>query len=199
MKKEILTPNDIKEIQQIVGALLYYGWGVDITIHVTLSAIAACQTRVTEEYREAAIQVLDYVASHPQAGIMYHKSAMILDAHADAGYQNETDTRSRVGAIFFLTEDDDVSLINGAVHIIAKIIKHVMSSAAVAEIEALFYTAQDGVILRQTLIEMGFHSLRSCKQDNTAQMNQIDGYEISLVKMQDSTGAILFLLVPRYK
>ena len=102
------------------------------------------------------MQVLDYVASHPNAGITYRKSKMILAAHADAGYLNETDARSRVGAIFFLSEDDDVPPINGAVHIIAKIIKHVMSSAAEAEIGALFYTAQDGVILRQTLIEMGW-------------------------------------------
>ena len=104
-----------------------------------------------------AIQVLEYVASYPDVGITYHKSYMILATHADAGYLvNETDAWSRVGAIFFLTENDEVPRINGAVHIIAKIIKHVMASAAEAEIWALFYTTQDGVILKITLIEMGW-------------------------------------------
>ena len=81
---------------------------------------------------------------------------MMLAAHADAGYLNESNTRSRIGEIFFLSEDDDVPQINGAVHITAKIIKHVMSSATEAEIGALLYTAQYGVILRQTLVETGW-------------------------------------------
>ena len=88
------------------------------------------------------MQVLDYVTSHPNAGSMYHKCGTSLADHADAGYLNETDARNRVGAIVFITENDNVPRINGAVHIIAKIIKHVMSSAAEAEIRALFYTAQ---------------------------------------------------------
>ena len=102
------------------------------------------------------MQGLDYVASHPNAGITYRKSDIILAAHADAGYLNEMDARIRVGAIFFLVENDEVPLINGAVHLITKIIKHVMSSMAEAEIGALFYTTQDGVVLRNTLIEMGW-------------------------------------------
>ena len=102
------------------------------------------------------MQVLGYGVWQPNAGITYHTSDMILAVHADAGYLNETDARRRVGAIYFLSENDEVPRINGAVHSIAKIIKHVMSSAAEAEIGALFYTAQDSIILRNTLIEMGW-------------------------------------------
>ena len=83
---------------------------LDSTILVALSAIAARQTLAMEETREAAMQVLDYVASHPNAGITYRKSDMILAAHADAGYLNEPEARSRVGAIFFLSENDDCLL-----------------------------------------------------------------------------------------
>ena len=50
---------------------------------------------------------------------------------------------------------------NGAILIIAQIIKLVMASAAEAELAALFITAREMVPLRQTLIEMGWPQPKS--------------------------------------
>ncbi len=41
--------------------------------------------------------LLDYMATYPNDGIVYRASDMVLCAHADAGYLNETKSRSRAG------------------------------------------------------------------------------------------------------
>ena len=85
---------------------------------------------------------LDYVATYPADGIVYRSSDMILCAHTDASFLNETNSRSQVGAHIFLSENDPFPHFNGAVLSIAKIIKFVMASAAKSEIAALFITAR---------------------------------------------------------
>jgi len=80
---------------------------------------------------------------------------MILCAHADAGFLNETNSHSRAGGHIFLSENDPFPLFNGTVLSIAQIIKFVMASAAKSELAALFVTAQEMIPHRQTLIAMG--------------------------------------------
>ena len=56
----------------------------------------------------------------------------------------------------FLSEDDPISLWNGPILYITQVIKFVMTSAAEAELAAVYITAQKLVPMRQTLIEMGW-------------------------------------------
>jgi hypothetical protein len=49
----------------------------------------------------------------------------------------------------------DKKLTNGAILIISKALKHVMSLAAEAEIGAVFINAKEGAVLRTTLEELG--------------------------------------------
>ena len=63
---------------------------------------------------------------------------MILVAHADAVFINESRARNREGAHIFLSENEPKTNLNGPVLTIAQIIKSVMASAAEAEMEALF-------------------------------------------------------------
>jgi hypothetical protein len=93
---------------------------------------------------------------------------MQLAAHSDAGFHNETRGRSRNGAHIFLSEDDERPRWNGAVLTLAGILKNVLSSAAEAELAALYETAKAMVPLRHALIEMGWPQGRSAIQtDNT--------------------------------
>jgi hypothetical protein len=50
---------------------------------------------------------------------------------------------------------NDTKLTNAAILIVSKVLKHVMSSAAEAEIEAVFINAKEGAVLRKTLEELG--------------------------------------------
>ncbi len=67
--------------------------------------------------------------------------------HSDAGYCNEKKSRSQVGGHFFLSNDNDFPPNNGAILTIATIIKEVMSSAAEAELGALYFNAKEAVYI----------------------------------------------------
>ena len=166
--KEQLTPEKdtspalnaagIKRVQDIVGALLYYARAVDNNILVALSTISGQKAAATEKTNEAINQLLDYCATYPNDSILYQSRNMILCAHFNAGFHNESRGRIRAGAHIFLEEDDPIPKWNGPVLTIAQIIKFVMASASEAELGAMFITAQAMVSQRNTLEEMG------CKQ-----------------------------------
>ena len=146
----------IKRIQAIVVAVLLYGRSVGNKLLVTLNYIGTQQEASTEATNEAVNQMLDYLSTYPDYDIVYRASDMILAAHSNAVFQNEFKGRSRSGAHIFISEDDPIPRWNGPVLSIAQLIKFVMTSAAEAELGALYITAQKMVPMRQTLIEMGW-------------------------------------------
>lgn len=80
---------------------------------------------------------------------------MILKIHSDASYLSESKARSRIGGYFYLGNKDNSMQNNGAIHVIAKIIKNVVSSAAEAEIARVFINAKEAVPIRLGLEELG--------------------------------------------
>jgi hypothetical protein len=68
---------------------------------------------------------------------------MILCAHSNAGFLNETNSRSRARAHIFLSENDPFLHFNGAVLYIAKIMNFVMAAAAKSELTTLFVMARE--------------------------------------------------------
>ena len=100
--------------------------------------------------------------------ITFNASKMTLAIHSDAGYANEKKSRSRAGGHFFLSSDENFPPNNSAILTIATIIKAVMSSAAEAELGALYINAKEAVYLRQILDEMNHPQPRTPMQtDNT--------------------------------
>ena len=150
-----LDGKGIKRVQGIVVSFLYVGIEVNNKLIVSLSAIGAQQAAATKETEDDIEQLLDYVATYPDDGILVRKSDMILAAHADTGFLNESKARSRSGAHIFLSENHPKTKLNGAVLTIAQIIKYVMASESEAEMVALYITAKKMIPLRNTLIEMG--------------------------------------------
>jgi hypothetical protein len=70
----ILPPDSKTYIQQVLGVLLYYGCAVDSTVLVALSSIAAAQASPTELTLSLIKQLLNYVATHPDAILTYKKA-----------------------------------------------------------------------------------------------------------------------------
>jgi hypothetical protein len=158
----LLSNKDMKYIQAVAGTLLYYARAVDPTILTALSSIATEQAKPTENTLKKVKQLLDYCATQDNAIIKYNASKMILAIHSDAGYCNEKNARSRAGGHFFLSNDETFPPNNGAVLTLATIIKAVMTSAAEAELGALYLN------VRQILDEMGHSQPRTPIQtDNT--------------------------------
>ena len=147
-----------RRVQQIVGSLLYYARAVDNTILVALNSLAIEQANATEGTEKKIEQLLDYVATHPNATVRYHPSDMVLNIHSDASYLSESRARSRVGGIFFLGSipvNGQPIPMNGAIHIFCGILKFVVASAAEAELGGLFANCKEGLIIRLILEEMG--------------------------------------------
>ena len=69
---------DINLIQKIVGTFLYYGIAVDNTILVILSTIASEQSAATSNTEKKTTQLLNYLATNPDATIRYKRSDMVL-------------------------------------------------------------------------------------------------------------------------
>jgi hypothetical protein len=81
-----LTAKQCLNIQKVAGSVLYYAIAVDPTILMPINDIATEQTKATEKTQAATNQLLDYLATHPDANIRYHASDMILHIHSDASY-----------------------------------------------------------------------------------------------------------------
>jgi hypothetical protein len=82
---------------------------------------------------------------------------MIFHIHSGASYLSENEAKSRAGGFFYMGSNTktDIKHTSGAILIISKVLKHVMSSAAEAEIGAVFINAKEGAVLRTTLEELG--------------------------------------------
>jgi hypothetical protein len=83
---DFLSPEQKKEIQAIVGAILYYARAVDHTLLPIANEIASQQAAPTQAVLKAANRVLSYCAAHLNNATTYHSYDMILHGLADASY-----------------------------------------------------------------------------------------------------------------
>ena len=96
-----LDASGIKRIQVIVGTVLYHALEVNNKLLTTLSSIGSEKSNATQAINKAANHLIDYLATYPNDGITYRSRNMILSAHSDAAYLNETHTRRRAGLHIF--------------------------------------------------------------------------------------------------
>jgi hypothetical protein len=152
-----LSGKDVNKLQQLTGTLLYYVRAVDPTLIMPINVLASEQSKATEVTAKKVIKLLNYCNNHPETKIRYHASDTILHIHSDASYLSVNEAKSRAGGFFYMGSDTKTNkkLTNGAILIISKVLKHVMSSPAEAEIGAVFINAKEGAVLRTTLEEVG--------------------------------------------
>jgi hypothetical protein len=136
-----LSDKDVNKLQKLTGTLLYYARAVDPTLSMPLNVLASEQSNATEVTADKVIKLLNYCNNHPETKIRYHASDMILHIHSDASYISENEAKSRAGGFFYMDSNTntDKKLTNGAILIIRKVLKHVMSLAAEAETGAVFH------------------------------------------------------------
>jgi hypothetical protein len=149
-----LTPKEIKRIQDIVGTLLYYARAVDPTLLAALSAIATCQSNSTWAVADVCHKLLNYIATHPNAGIRYKACGMVLSVHTDVSYLSKPGGKSIAAIHFYLSNHNDKDFNNGAILTLSTIIKHVMPSSSKAELTMLYYGCKFAAPLQTTLEEL---------------------------------------------
>ncbi|EJK70582.1 hypothetical protein THAOC_08045 [Thalassiosira oceanica] len=145
---------------------------------------------------------------------------MVLAVQSDASYLSERNARSRAGGYFYMSNNNDNPTMNGAILTVSQIIKAVislgfrclglMSSAAEAEIGALFIMAKIAVVARQALVDMGHpqpptptmtdnstNSIWSTNKQNNAKSNKSNGHEIPLATRSGMPAAIQMVMEKR--
>jgi hypothetical protein len=80
----LLSAKQCTTIRKITVSVLYYSREVDHTVIIPLSDISTEPTTATEKTQTAAGQLLDYLATHPDATIRCYASDMILHIYSDA-------------------------------------------------------------------------------------------------------------------
>ncbi len=137
--------------------------------------LALAQAAPTEHTLELIKWLLNYASSNPDATLTYKSSNMILAVHSDASYLSKANARSRAGGHFFCSTNVDNPPNNGAILNISKILKAVMSSAAEAELGALYINACEAVPMHQLLTEMGHKQPKTPIQtDNTTAFGAVN-------------------------
>ncbi|KAL7460034.1 hypothetical protein ACHAXS_000500 [Conticribra weissflogii] len=153
-----LSPNGILKIQRIVGSILNYARAVNITVLTALNHIGAEQATASENMQRTVTQLLEYLATHPDATIHYYASPMVLNVHSDAAYLVAPQARSHASSHFVLgwiPKDGQPIQLNGAIHSLCELLKFVAGLAAEAELGVLFLCTQKIKILQCTLQEVG--------------------------------------------
>jgi len=161
----ILNQSGNNLVRSIVGAALFIGRFIDMTLLVACNEIALNQTNSTMATLNLCTWLLDYMSTYPDPSITYKKSDMVLWVSSDSSYQSVSKSRSRVGGYHFLGNKPnnmkDVSIqrtfINAPIHVEASILRHVMGAASESEIAGGYVNARDAVETRIALMEMGHH------------------------------------------
>jgi hypothetical protein len=129
-----LTAKQCLTIQKVTGSVLYYARAVDPAVLMPLNDIAMEQTKAAEKTQAATNQLLNYLATHPDATIRYHASDMILHIHSDASYLSVSNTRSRLGGLFFCGDNPPhEDNINGSILNVESAIKNLPESHSTQE------------------------------------------------------------------
>jgi hypothetical protein len=190
-----LTAKQCLTIQKETGSVLYYTRAVDPTILMPLNDIVTEQTKATEKTQAATNQLLDYLATHPDATIRYHASDMILHIHSDASYLSVSNARSRLGGLFFFgNKSPEQDKLSGSILNVASVIKKVVASAAESKVGACFHNAQSGAPFRVTLTELGHiqpptplrtdNRIWNLERNNKTKKIKSNGHEIPLANRQ---------------
>jgi hypothetical protein len=127
-----ISDKDVNKLQQLTGTFIYYARAVDPTLIMPINVLASEQSNAIEVTADKVIKLLKYCNTHPETKNCYHASDMILHIHSDASYLSENEAKSRAGGFFYMGNNDkiDKNLTNGAILIVSKVLKDVMSSAA---------------------------------------------------------------------
>jgi len=157
-KHKLLHNNEIKRIQSITGTFLYNARALNYTMLPALNEIACTQAKPTEYTKEECQQIMDYAATYPNVYVRFYASDMVLHIDSDAAYLVMPNAKSRIAGYFQLNNHPQRIAhpeVNGAILVICKALKYVVSSVAESEIAGVFFNAQKAIPIRYMLEQLG--------------------------------------------
>ena len=128
------------------------------SLMATLNELPSTKSKGTQATIQATKKLIDYFHTHSDAATRYCASQIQLYIHSNESYVSTSKARIRVGRHFFLSDKynpTSQNKHNGAVLVVAAILKNVMASTAEAELWGLFINVKEGNVLRTSLEETG--------------------------------------------
>jgi hypothetical protein len=181
----LLPKEDKKFIQEVIGTFIYYVQFVNSTMLAALVSITTQQANPTNTMKKVQ-QFLDYASTHPDAIVTYHVSDMVLAGHSDTSNLFKSNAHSWARRRFFMSNNTAKPPNNCAILTIAQIIKAVMSSAAEAEMGALYINCRKTIPARHTLKFMGYpQPLTPMQMDITTALGIVNNNVIKKLKAMD--------------
>ena len=119
-----------------------------------LNEIATQQAKPTEFTKKKCQRLMDYAATYPNVYIRYHASDMVLHVDSDAAYLIAPKAKSRIAGYYHLSDHPNCTnqpSLNGAILVECKTLRHVVASAAEAEVAGVFHNAQISLPIRRIL------------------------------------------------
>ena len=154
----LLCKKGTHHIQSTAGSFLYYARAIDSTTLPALNEISASQAQPTQKTKAAAQQLMDYLHTHPNTFVRFYASDMVLHVDSDAAYLVLPKARSRVAGYFHLSAHPNITKhpqLNGAILVECKTLRHVVSSAAEAEVAGIYHNATQTIVIRRILEALG--------------------------------------------
>lgn len=153
----------------MICSLLYYSRALDNTILQALDAISTQQSKPTQDTLKKCKRLLDYVFTYKNTYLRFFASDMIFHVDSDAAHLVAPEAKSRI-VFYFKHAPDGIVLpkLNNTIHLECKYLRHVVASAAEAEVGGLFQNCQTAIPIRNCLILMGHPQPPTpIKTDNT--------------------------------
>ena len=152
-----LPPDSIHEIQQICGAFLWYARAVDNTMLFATRTISAQQAKPTQNTLALVNRLCQYALAYPNNELVLRATDdMCLHIQSDASYLSEAGAGSIAGGLAFIGNKGKPNEINGIIDCTCTRIDVVVSSAAEAELAAVYLNAVMATQLRNTLADLGY-------------------------------------------
>ena len=154
----LLDKKGTTHVQSISGSFLYYARAIEHSILPALSEISYTQAEPTQLTKKKCIRLMDFLTTNPDAYIRFHASDMVLHVDSDAAYLVAPKAKSRIAGYFYLSDHPNLNnqpKLNGPVLVECKTLKHVVSSAAEAEVIGIFYNAGVAITIRHFLNALG--------------------------------------------
>ena len=107
-----------------------------------------CAIKRHVQTTEEITHLINYTSTQPNTNIWYHKRRIILQTHSNGLYISIPKVCSRTEGNFFLSDktlDPENYKHNGAIHVIAKILKNVMVYVAETETGAAYVSSKEAL------------------------------------------------------
>ena len=96
-----------KFVERVHGKYLWYSQHGDPTFQPSLLYMSTELANPTTRTVEAAERIVGYAEKHPNRGVHYRASDMVLKIQSDASHHGLPGSRSVAGGIFYLTDKND--------------------------------------------------------------------------------------------